>query len=115
MQIQELKNQVEQWPRNRRGRLKLTMEKKQLIEQVFRSSNLRIQSFAQATGLNEQTVSKILNVGLKKTRGFQPPVKAAFHSVSIAQGAAWSVMGPRGLKVECKNLAQVAELWRSLC
>jgi DNA-directed RNA polymerase specialized sigma54-like protein len=115
MEIPDLKNQAEQWPRNKRGRLMLSMKDKFLIETVFRKSGLNLRDFSYATGLKESTVSKILKAGLKKPRRYKSRMKASFHSVHISEETAWSVTGPRGLKIECKNLVQVTELWKSLC
>ena len=118
MEIQDFRIQVEKWPRNRRGRLMLSNVKKEQIENAFRTSGLSVTEFSAAAGLKLATVVKILkgskNVSLKVKR----KKSHLFRSVTVTpsqEEISWSVCGPHGLNVKCKNLAQLAQLWRALC
>ena len=120
MEIQKFKSIIESWPRNRRGRLIFTNSMRSEVQLAFTESGLTVHEFTVVTGLKLPTVVKILKNLAPRRRMRVPRAKssALFQSVKVVSAIetqGWSICGPRGLEVKCRNLSQVTELWKALC
>ena len=118
MEIQDFIAQVNSWPRNQRGRLILSVSKKEVIGRMFSQSGLTLVNFCEATGLKMATVSKISKDAKKEIRKKRSVKLDLFRQVKVIptqNDPIWHVCGPNGLQVECQNLSQLVQLWRALC
>ena len=121
MDIQELKTQMENWPRTASGRLIISAENRAKIIEVFKTSGLGPSGFSDAVGLSLGTFYKILkrskDIG-KTARGSARSGRNLFAPVKVIEvrpSSSWIVSGPGGIRVECMNIGQLTELWRALC
>ena len=111
------RSKVSRWVRNNRGQLVLSDSKKDLIRSSIESSRLTISQFCAATGLKRPTISRIMRVTKKmpKKNLKEENLFAEVKIVPVNEDGMWEVCGPQGLQVKCRNLWQLAQLWRALC
>jgi hypothetical protein len=118
LKITELKTQIKSWPRTKSGRLILSPEHRSQLVEAFHDSGLGIAQFTDAIGINVGTFYKILNPSRKGAgkKSKAPGHNSLFQPVRVVNAqSSWLVTGPRGLRLECSNVDQLAQLWRSLC
>jgi transposase-like protein len=117
VEVQELRALIENSPRIKDGRLKLSAELKAAIVETFNEAGLGTTEFAEATGLSLITIYKLRKRANQKLRsGIKNKTKSLFNEVSVIKPmAVYQVAGPKGLRIDMTSVEQVTELWRALC
>lgn len=111
MDLSVLKNKVASLPRNRRGRVIMSVDVKAEICAAIKECGYKLTEVAQAVGLPVTTLHGYVQPS--RSRGG----RVKFNSVKVVDSRAvsWEVLGPKGLRIQCQSLTEVELLWSALC